>query len=270
MPGTYRGAMRPSPANTGALRPLAVPVLLYHSVADHAGRFGTDPTSFADQLDTVIADGRRTWTIADLVARRPDSEPAIAVTFDDGFADNLDVALPLLTERSIPATVFITTAYVTGEIRAPGPMLSPAGIRELHAAGIEIGSHGTRHVSFERLSRAEIREQMRASKAWLEDLIEAEVVSFAYPHGHHDRRCREEVVAAGYRSASIVMNTAALPGRDPHAIARLTVERHHGPLDVAAMLQQAPTGARVRLRSRAGSLRRAVGAAGRPRSVVIA
>lgn len=239
-----------------------MPILLYHSVSGHAGRYGTDPRIFADQLDTVISDGRRPRTISDLVDRPPDADPAVVVTFDDGFADNLDVALPILAARSVPATVFITTSYVSGAAPTPGPMLSPAGVRELHAEGIEIGSHGTRHVSFERLSRAEIRDEMRSSKAWLEDLVGAEVVSFAYPHGHHDRRCREEVVAAGYRSASVVMTTAALPERDPFAIARLTVERHHDRDDVAAMLQQNPAGPRVLLRARAGSLRRAVHAAG--------
>ncbi|MFN3216435.1 MAG: polysaccharide deacetylase family protein [Acidimicrobiales bacterium] len=236
-------------------------MLLYHTVSEKDWRFATDPVAFADHLDALVADGRRLCTIADLVAAPLDAGPGLAVTFDDGYRDNLDVALPLLAERGIPATIFVTTSYIDGTAPAPGRMLSPDGVRELHSAGIEVGSHGRRHLSHLRLSRAEIRDEMRSSRAWLEDVVGAEVVSFAYPHGHHDRRGREEVVAAGYRSASIVMNAVARPERDPFAISRLTVERHHDRDDVAAMLQQRPAGPRVRLRARAGSLRRAIGAA---------
>jgi peptidoglycan/xylan/chitin deacetylase (PgdA/CDA1 family) len=240
-------------------------VLLYHTISKQDWRFATDPAAFSDHLDALVADGRRLCTIADLVAVAPEAgagvEPGLVVTFDDGYTDNLDVALPLLAERGIPATIFVTTSYIDGSVPAPGQMLSPEGVRELHAAGIEVASHGRRHLSHPRLSRPEIRDEMRSSKAWLEDLIGCEVVSFAYPHGHHDRRCREEAVAAGYRSASIVMNAVARPERDPFAISRLTIERHHGPDAVAAMLQQRPAGPRIRLRARAGSLRRAVGAA---------
>lgn len=235
-------------------------MLLFHSISADGGRFATDPVVFAEHLDVVVEDGRRTRTIAGLVDAG-DAERSIAVTFDDGYADNLDVAFPLLHERGIEATVFITTASIDGSAHPPGRMLSPAALRELHSAGVEIASHGRHHRSLPRLSRAEIRDEMRSSKAWLEDLLGAEVVSFAYPHGHHDHRCREEVVAAGYRSASIVMNAVGRPAVDPFTIARLTIERHHDRDAVAAMLQQPPVGPRVRMRARAGSLRRAVVAA---------
>jgi peptidoglycan/xylan/chitin deacetylase (PgdA/CDA1 family) len=237
-------------------------VLLYHTISAETARFATDPAAFADHLDAVVDDGRRARTIAELVDMPPDTGPAVVVTFDDGYADNLEIALPMLEQRGIPATIFVTTSYIDGGAAAPGRMLSPAGLRELHDAGVEVASHGCRHVSFPRLARSDIRNELRSSKAWLEDIIGAQVVSFAYPHGHHDRRCREEAIAAGYRSASIVMNAVGRPEDDPFAIARLTVERHHDRDDVATMLRQPPAGPRVRLRARAGSLRRALGVPG--------
>jgi len=136
-------------------------------------------------------------------------------------------------------------------------MLSPLGVRELHATGVEVGSHAVHHVSLDRLPAARLRDEVRSSKAWLEDLIGAEVRSFAYPHGHHNQRCRREVIAAGYRSAAIVMNAVAQPGADPFALARLTIERHHDTDDVVAMMNQGLPGVRVKLRARAGSIRRA-------------
>ncbi len=234
----------------------AVPILLYHSIGPGTGRFGVHPDVFAQHLDTVAATGRVSLPIRALVDRPVSDTPVVSVSFDDGFADNLEVAAPLLAARGIEATVFITTSYVDGSARAPGAMLSPAGVRELHDAGVEIGSHGRRHVSFHRLTQAEVREEMRSSKSWLEDLLGVEVVSFAYPHGHHDRRGRDEAIAAGYRSASIVMNAVAEPEAEPYGIARLTIERRHDTTDVSTMMDQAPPGPKVRLRARAGSIRR--------------
>lgn len=184
-------------------------------------------------------------------------EPLVAVSFDDGFADNLEVAVPLLAARCIPATVYVTTSYVDGEGSAPEGMLSPTGVRELHAAGVEVGSHAVHHLSLDRLPVDRLREEVRSSKTWLEDLLGAEVRSFAYPHGHHNAHCRREVVAAGYHSAAIVMNAVTRPGGDPFAIARLTIERHHDTDDVVAMMNQPLPGLRVKLRARAGSIRRA-------------
>ena len=239
-----------------------VPVLLYHTISSGTTRFGTDAAMFAEHLDAILADGRRPGTIAQLATASPDASPAIVVTFDDGYADNLEVALPLLADKGIPATLFVTTSSIDGTHGGRGRMLSSAGLCELHAAGVEIASHGRRHVSFPALSRSEIRDEVRSSKAWLEDLVGVEITSFAYPHGHHDRRCREEVVAAGYRSASLVMNAVSPAAGDPFAIARLTVERHHDRAAVTAMLEQAPAGIRVRSRARLGSLRRSIGAFG--------
>jgi len=246
-----------------------VPVLLYHSISARRDRFATTPAMFVEHLDALLADGRRPGTVAQLASASPGAAPSVVVTFDDGYANNLEVALPLLAELGIPATVFVTTSFIDGTISGPDRMLSPAGLRELHAAGVEIASHGRRHVCFQSLSRAEIRDEVRSSKAWLEDLIGVEVESCAYPYGHHDRRCREELVAAGYRSGSIVMNAISEPDRDPFSIARLTIECHHDRDAVAAMSRQAPPGFGVRSRARAGSLRRSIGALG-ARSRVIA
>lgn len=233
-------------------------VLLYHAVGPHGGRFGIDPEAFADHLDAVVDSGRRPVTMSELADAPADTaELLVAISFDDGFADNLEVALPLLESRGIPATVYVTTSYVDGRSSNPAGMLSPLGVCELHAAGVEVGSHSVHHLSLDRLPVDRLREEMRSSKAWLEDLIGAEVRSFAYPHGHHNGHCRREVVAAGYRSAAIVMNAVTRPGADRFTMARLTIERHHATDDVVAMMNQQLPGIGVKLRARAGSIRRA-------------
>jgi peptidoglycan/xylan/chitin deacetylase (PgdA/CDA1 family) len=95
-------------------------ILVYHRVA----RVSTDPQllsvspeRFAEHLE-LIADRYETVRLAELVASAHEGQApphAVAVTFDDGYADNLDVARPLLERSSTPATVFVASGYVGGQ-----------------------------------------------------------------------------------------------------------------------------------------------------------
>jgi peptidoglycan/xylan/chitin deacetylase (PgdA/CDA1 family) len=204
-----------------------IPVLLYHSVAEHRvseDRFAVSPAVFESHVDAIEASGRVTLTVSELAdglrGERPLPERAAAVTFDDGFADNHGAARSLLS-RGLRSTLYITT----GELGAPD-RLSPSQVGELaEAAGIEIGAHGVRHRHLDELGERELRHEIAASRAALEDIIRAPVRSFAYPHGAYDRRVRATVIDAGYRCAAAVKNALAHPAEDPFAIARWTVTR---------------------------------------------
>jgi peptidoglycan/xylan/chitin deacetylase (PgdA/CDA1 family) len=102
-------------------RPRAV-VLVYHRVGERGldpWHLTIDPEIFARQMETLARD----WSLlslAELVEgldRRRLPERAVAVTFDDGYADNLEVAAPILIEHGIPATLFVAT----GLVEAGGP-----------------------------------------------------------------------------------------------------------------------------------------------------
>jgi peptidoglycan/xylan/chitin deacetylase (PgdA/CDA1 family) len=97
-------------------RPRAV-VLVYHRIGERAldpWRLTIDPEIFAGQMETLARD----WSplsLDELVegfGRRRLPERAVAVTFDDGYADNLNVAAPILLEHGIPATLFVAADLV--------------------------------------------------------------------------------------------------------------------------------------------------------------
>jgi len=73
------------------------------------------------------------------------------------------------------------------------PMLDVAALRELRAAGVEIGNHSARHRNLVRCSAADLHEEISSARARLEAAIEARVRYFAYPDGRHDRRVRVAV-----------------------------------------------------------------------------
>ncbi|HEY8478753.1 MAG TPA: polysaccharide deacetylase family protein [Spirillospora sp.] len=248
-----------------------VPVLLYHSVAAPGDLSGDDHwqvgvADFRKDMESVVETGRTPMTAtayADWL--RAGADPAVRpvlVTFDDGFADYADVALPVLQELGLCATLFVTTGWIgrTG-------MLSRAAVRDLARTGTEIGGHAVTHPHLDTLSAAGARGEILGSRHALEDIVGGWVTSFAYPHGSFHRRTRRLVIDSGYRTAHAVKNALSHPGDDVFAIARFTVTATTPRERVRAVLagRKAPFGwRRERLRTRGYRIVRRARAAGLP------
>jgi peptidoglycan/xylan/chitin deacetylase (PgdA/CDA1 family) len=217
-----------------------IPVLLYHSVsdrpADSIAPYAIAPAVFDHHLD-LITQRHQALTVSQLAeclagARRLPADP-IVITFDDGFADNLEVAAPRLQSRGLPATVYVTTGFLGRE----AGMLAWEQLDDLEAMHIEIGAHAHNHTPLDQLDKAKAADEIRRSKGMLEDHLRHEVATFAYPHGYTSPRLRGEVRTAGFSSACGVGNAFSHPSDDRWCIARLTVredtrlERFHQWLD---------------------------------------
>jgi peptidoglycan/xylan/chitin deacetylase (PgdA/CDA1 family) len=200
-------------------------VLLYHSVTDEPDRdrrFAVSRATFEAHADAIKASGRQALRISDLAAglreERPLPERVAAITFDDGFADTY-CAVESLLARGLRSTVYVTT----GEVGAPN-RLTPSQVTELaQISRIEVGAHAVRHLFLDELDDQQLAHEVNASKVELEDLTQVPIQSFAYPHGAYDRRARQAVIDAGYRSAVAVKNAVSHRADDPFAIARWTV-----------------------------------------------
>ena len=211
-----------------------LPVLLYHSVHDDPPAWLAPYTvtrrAFAAQLDTLLASGRTPVTCAQIAAARtggpPLPEHAVAVTFDDGYLDFLCDALPALTGRAIPVTLFVTTGALAPYGRSLLPcaaMLTLAEVARLDALGIEIGAHTHIHPQLDTLAPSAAAWELAHSKEVLEQALGHEVPFAAYPHGYSSRHVRELTRQAGYRAAFAVRDALSPDGDDPYRLARLTV-----------------------------------------------
>ena len=207
-----------------------IPILLYHSVADHpsdfAAPYAVGPATFRRHLDAVAATGATTLTVSGMLAaiaagRLP--ERPVLVTFDDGYRDTLTAAAPALAERGMTSTVYVTTGVVDG--RSPGgdPMLNWSEIGELAALGYEIGAHSHTHPQLDTLSAAEMRREVAGSRTRLQDGTSLPIDSFAYPHGYSDARVRRAVRDAGFSSACSVKNALSSPSDPEFTLSRLMV-----------------------------------------------
>lgn len=212
------------PTGSSAYASGPVPVLMYHSIGG-TDRLAVRPEVFAEQLAYLKDNGYTplpfgSWT-------RPAERPVV-ITFDDGYADFHEHALPLLDRFGFTATVFVTTGwlrdagpYAAG--RPPGRMLTWRQVEEIAAAGVEIGAHGHSHAQLDQLGLADLREELRLSRELLQDRLSRPVRTMAYPYGYSSARVRSRVQACGYAGACVVAG-AVLDGRhDPYAVPRLTV-----------------------------------------------
>jgi peptidoglycan/xylan/chitin deacetylase (PgdA/CDA1 family) len=208
----------------------AIPVLLYHSVSDSPtgtiAPYTVSPAMFERQLD-LIADRRHALTATQFAQclRGNAVLPAnpVVITFDDGFADNLEVAARLLADRDLVATVYVTTGYV-----GRPSMLAREQLRELEAMKVEIGAHAHTHTPLDELDLAVAVEEISGSKQMLEHHLNHPVESFAYPHGYSSHRVRLAVRSVGFSSACGVRNAFSHGSDDPWNIARLTVRSDFG------------------------------------------
>ncbi|MGX2998084.1 polysaccharide deacetylase family protein [Streptomyces sp. JNUCC 64] len=225
----------------------AVPVLMYHAVDRSPGRatraLSVTPEAFAAQMALLAARGCTPLTTAGLarVWREGAPLPArpVLITFDDGYAGVHRHALPVLARHGFPATLFLTTGWLPGRHHTGGelgPMLDWARVRELAAAGVEIGGHSHTHPQLDQLpDRALDGELARCAEITTAELG-VRPVSFAYPYGYSDRRVRRAVRAAGYAQALAVGNALARRAQGPYALRRVTVRRATGAEEFARLL----------------------------------
>jgi peptidoglycan/xylan/chitin deacetylase (PgdA/CDA1 family) len=121
----------------------------------------------------------------------------VAITFDDGFRDNLTVALPILEKFGLPITLFVAAAFV-GQV----DYLSEDELREIarHPL-VTIGAHGLWHRHFTRLSNDEARLELRESRSRLKSITGREIDLMAWPYGECDPGLERMSQECGYRAA---------------------------------------------------------------------
>lgn len=210
-----------------------VPILMYHQVAPHRdgspmNRWRVPPVVFARQLDHLAALGIRGVALRELLEEPVSRERRAVLTFDDGYDAIRTAALPLLRARGFSATVFAVSGRLGGtndwDGERPGEaLLSADSLRELHAAGIEIGSHGATHRALTSLADAELSAETAGSRAELEAIVGAPVDSFCYPYGAFDDRSVDAVRRAGFRAATVIRGGIPPDLSDPFRLPRVGV-----------------------------------------------
>ncbi len=179
--------------------PNATRILTYHSIGHRDHEMNVRPDDFLAQMEWLAAQ-----QCAIPLAEAAQGRPGVALTFDDGYLDNLTHAAPILSRLALPATVFMVADRIGQELVPPrsaegkaGELSSPSGptagsetrlmnweeLSKLQAMGIEVGSHTLSHRRLATLSEAEQRTEIFDSKQRLEEKLGQPIQAFAYPFG---------------------------------------------------------------------------------------
>jgi peptidoglycan/xylan/chitin deacetylase (PgdA/CDA1 family) len=126
--------------------------------------------------------------VLDAVMDRTD----VRITFDDGNASDLEIALPHLLKRGLTGQFFVPA----GLLGRPG-RLDPDGVRELVRAGMSIGSHGWAHCDWRRLASGQEHEEFAEAHRVLDELAGTPVSEVSIPFGSYDRHVLRRLRAVG-------------------------------------------------------------------------
>lgn len=196
-------------------------ILMYHAVGtpvpdDIRSMYSIKPAVFRAHME-ILAD----LGASRVVPLSPLPDAGIAVTFDDGYQDNLDVAAPILERFGTPFTVFVTPGF----IQSGNPIyLSVSALRDLaNVPGATIGVHGYTHRRLTDCDVDELRNELVNSRKWLEDIVDRPVTCMSYPHGADDSRVRKAVSEAGYTVVASSHAGINLPANDPLSLARTDI-----------------------------------------------
>jgi peptidoglycan/xylan/chitin deacetylase (PgdA/CDA1 family) len=204
-----RGQALARVARGGPERP-GLRILYYHRVSADRDPLAVTPDAFCRQMEALAASGQRVvdlYEIDDL--RLAPGESAVALTFDDGYRDVLQEALPVLREHGFASTVFVVPGAIAGA--APfawypaGAMPPIAGWDELRAeerAGlVHFEPHTVTHPVLTLLSREDARREIAESKGIVELELGRTARIFCYPGGYYSPREVELVRECGFRAA---------------------------------------------------------------------
>ncbi|OIV35992.1 hypothetical protein BIV57_18625 [Mangrovactinospora gilvigrisea] len=216
---TEERAERPDPAGAQGRFP---PILMYHSVA-HTADDPYNITVTPERLDRQLAWLRRRGLRGVSVAELLDAHTAgrsrgmVGLTFDDGYADFAEHALPVLRRHRCTATLYVVAGRI-GEVNAWDEqgdrrrLLDADGVRAMARAGVEIGAHGMLHRHMAGLPEAELKDETAGCRALLEEVLGRAPAGFCYPYGEADAAAAAAVEDAGFAYACGIRRTG-LTGR---------------------------------------------------------
>jgi peptidoglycan/xylan/chitin deacetylase (PgdA/CDA1 family) len=223
----------------------ALRILLYHRVADDPDLLAVAPHRFREQMDHLACEGfevvdlGRAVELLDAGAAAPRT---IGLTFDDGFADLRDEALPVLQRHGFRATVFVTTGVTDGRLsfgwyeRQP-PVLGWDEILELDRGGtLRFEAHTVSHPNLLDVDDDRAAAEIGDSRTELSERLERPVTLFAYPAGLYGDRERRLAAAAGYTAAVSCEPGVNLPGTDRFALRRRQIDASDSLLDFRAKI----------------------------------
>lgn len=215
-------------------------VFMYHAVTptDDSQGLCVSPERFEERMSYLKQRGLRGVSMRELyrAARVGDARGLVGLTFDDGYRDFRENALPMLQSFGFSATVFAVAGMLGKEnswVEADEepsplmPLMDADELRDLARHRVEVGSHTMSHPRLGGLREEDLRREVEDSKSALEAILEAPVDGFCYPYGSLDAAAVRAVGRAGYAYGCATKTRAQ---HNVHDWPRMFIGQKDGPL----------------------------------------
>jgi peptidoglycan/xylan/chitin deacetylase (PgdA/CDA1 family) len=213
-----------------------VMILFYHRVADTCPNDWTLSTQqFAEHIHWL----QKHFDLISLreaqqrIRSGANHRAAVAITFDDGYAENSVTALPLLVRHQIPVTYFVSTENILEGKPFPHDVMAgiplqpntPNQLRALLSAGVDIGAHSRTHADIGSIRSHDLLvDEMITARDELEDAIGTSIKYFAFPYGQVQNMSSEAFALArqaGYEGVCSAYGGYNFPGDDGFHLSRI-------------------------------------------------
>ena len=219
-----------------------LPILSYHNVATAPADapfklLYVSPDRFERQLWTLRRLGLRGISTGEGIARlrNATARGCVVLNFDDGYADTVTTAAPLLKQYGFAATCYVVSGALgtynhwdADFLREKKPLMSHAQLDQWLAAGMEVGSHSCSHPRLRELQPDAALYEIAESRTVLRNMLGVPIEHFAYPFGQFNADTVELVRRAGYSSAVTVLPGVARTSDDRLRLPRIVVNGEHG------------------------------------------
>jgi O-antigen/teichoic acid export membrane protein/peptidoglycan/xylan/chitin deacetylase (PgdA/CDA1 family) len=210
-------------------------ILFYHRISDDRDQLAVSVGRFRRQMEAIARSG---LPVVDLATIAPDAPPqrAIALTFDDGYLDFAENALPVLQQHGFPATVFVCPAHVSGDVqlswygrdRQP-PLLDWAQMRAIEASAcVRFEPHSMTHRDLTLLADEDARREIEESRDAVARELGRDAFAFCYPGGYAGDREAALAREAGFALGLTCEPGVNVPGTEPMLLRRTPVDRYDG------------------------------------------
>jgi peptidoglycan/xylan/chitin deacetylase (PgdA/CDA1 family) len=195
---------------------------MLHHVANHPHsslkKWCISRDKFLQLLNCIEQKGYQTTTFQEIITQNlksKDLKNKVIISFDDCPSSLFDFAIPELLKRKMKAVFYMPSKYVGGinswDIEEHGMesvnLMSSAQLKELAGLGMEIGSHGEKHMRLNQISSREAFIDISNSKKTLESLLNTRVFSMAYPYGKIPGNYSQLLREAGYSFGISIYST---------------------------------------------------------------
>lgn len=226
-------------------------ILLYHCIGspdfyDHLG-LKVSLQDFSMQMRFLHTEGYRVFPLRELIHKVKEGQPipskSVAITFDDGYSQNIAEVLAILDRYNFTATFFITVGYIYRQADYSGKdywrgwnFLSFQELKNFLNTKNTIGTHSYSHRSLTTLSSQEAEQEVVKSKKDLEGALNIKIDMFSYPHGKFNKKITQILEKNGYFAACSSISGKNNSYTDLFALRRVEINSWDGISDVKKKL----------------------------------